>query len=253
MKNIDENFFDHGAAILHRSFSHHKITPQYDIIKRSKTNDKWECNLLIQSKILSTSVASSKQLSKKAAVQELLNSMQEICYTLEEKIKILTDGSTIDKNLTERVETSRIDENCVGNKMMKLMGWKGGGLGKTEQGISEPVTVQESVHRSGFGTNLTEAEVIQKIRQKLKAYAENDTHYDLLFSNDFTKEERSKLHSIAQMFHLKSRSYGSGANRRLVVSKKNKNKNFVIENLRNSGGEDERYRLIEPSGPSTSS
>ena len=55
-------------------------------------------------------------------------------------MKFLTDGSTIDKNLNEQVETSRLDESCIGNKMMKMMGWKGGGLGKKEQGISEPVT-----------------------------------------------------------------------------------------------------------------
>lgn len=51
------------------------------------------------------------------------------------------------------------------------------------------------MHRTGFGSNLTDAEVIIKIKQKLKTYAESDTNYDLLFSNDFTKDERSRLHS----------------------------------------------------------
>ena len=33
-----------------------------------------------------------------------------------------------------------ISSDNVGNKMMKMMGWTGGGLGKKQQGITEPVT-----------------------------------------------------------------------------------------------------------------
>ena len=30
--------------------------------------------------------------------------------------------------------------NCIGKNMMKMMGWTGGGLGKSEQGIVEPMS-----------------------------------------------------------------------------------------------------------------
>lgn len=54
-------------------------------------------------------------------------------------MKILSDGSTVDKKLQQASEPEKLSDNSIGSKMMKLMGWKGSGLGKTEQGISEPV------------------------------------------------------------------------------------------------------------------
>jgi len=30
--------------------------------------------------------------------------------------------------------------DCIGKKIMKMMGWMGGGLGKSEQGIVEPMS-----------------------------------------------------------------------------------------------------------------
>lgn len=37
------------------------------------------------------------------------------------------------------MEEPEVLESSIGNKIMKLMGWKGGGLGKTEQGQVQPV------------------------------------------------------------------------------------------------------------------
>lgn len=32
------------------------------------------------------------------------------------------------------------ETNCIGKKMMQMMGWTGGGLGKSEQGVVKPMS-----------------------------------------------------------------------------------------------------------------
>lgn len=64
----------------------------------------------------------------------------ETKQVLQEKSKIFYNGSTIRKDNDEVLDEEKIPDNSVGSKMMKLMGWAGGGLGKFEQGRVEPVT-----------------------------------------------------------------------------------------------------------------
>lgn len=62
---------------------------------------------------------------------------------MQEKKRFVSDGSTVEKSTNEQKEKETPENNTmdsnVGSKIMKMMGWKGGGLGKTEQGISSPV------------------------------------------------------------------------------------------------------------------
>lgn len=50
---------------------------------------------------------------------------------------------------------------------------------------------------------------------------------------------------MAVKFHLKTRSYGKGVDRHLVVSKAS-DQQSIIETLMNCGGENEKYKLIPP-------
>ena len=56
------------------------------------------------------------------------------------------------------------DFSNVGHKLLKLMGWSGGGLGKGGQGISEPITAAGVTNRQGFGS----ASVDQDFKFKMK-------------------------------------------------------------------------------------
>jgi hypothetical protein len=54
--------------------------------------------------------------------------------------------------------------------------------------------------------------------------------------------------SIAKRLKLKTRSYGKGANRQVVVFKK-RDMWQTLEQLLRSGGSTERYDLVKPTGP----
>ena len=82
---------------------------------------------------------------------------------------------------------------------MKLLGWSGGGLGRDAAGIEEPISVQLNVNRKGLG--LQDSSSNDNLNKKyfhnyLKTYRDDEKNiHELVFSKDFTKEERASLHA----------------------------------------------------------
>ncbi|CAG7786436.1 unnamed protein product [Allacma fusca] len=144
--------------------------------------------------------------------------------------------------------------NSVAVKMMQAMGWKGGGLGRNEDGASAPVsdhTVMKST-RTGLGyssfsiTPETEGTTEMNIGKWLGFEEQIDwflhniekslLDQDVQFPSNFSRQERKMVHVIAQRMGLCTESYGVGSKRHLVVSRKLEPKEifrFVVQ----SGGE----------------
>lgn len=88
-------------------------------------------------------------------------------------------------------------EDNVGRKLMKLMGWGGGGLGVKEQGIEEPVEAALQVQRRGLGHTENDSN-FQQFRKNateyLKKWLNNDSKNDLVFATEFSSDERKVIH-----------------------------------------------------------
>ncbi|XP_069696421.1 CDKN2A-interacting protein isoform X2 [Periplaneta americana] len=220
-----------------------------------------ECCISVNEKVVGSARARSKTMARKVAADIALSKLKEVCYTIKAKVKYLSD-STIDKSLgtVPKSETEcsdlniPVNDNNVGSRLLRLMGWSGGGLGKDSQGISEPVSIQQQrVNRAGLGLGgsksggLNQRQFREKVQQLMRDFANSDSQYDLVFSSEFSNDERKTMHQIATHMKLKTKSYGKKDDRHLVVFKK-RDMWETVEELFREGGSTERYDLIPPAG-----
>ncbi len=94
----------------------------------------------------------SKNEARDAATRKAVETLSRRCYTVKVKNKYLGDGSVVDSaDLGEEGggagKKKALGSDNVGHRLLKLMGWSGGGLGKGGGGISEPVTATAICNR----------------------------------------------------------------------------------------------------------
>ncbi|KYN31067.1 NF-kappa-B-repressing factor [Trachymyrmex septentrionalis] len=221
--------------------------------KYSKIEEGWECSIIFDSEKLSCSTDINKKVARQKAAIIALEKLQKHCYTVKVKGDIRSKITVTTEELKSQESQSEDDwkvSNCIGKNMMKMMGWTGGGLGKSEQGIVEPMSamVKTQINREGLGlkkNSYTEQEIKIKCRKLFKDLLQTDTYSrkDIVFL-DFPKEDRIVIHQVARAMGLKSRSQGKDQ-RKLIVSSK-VNIWSLVRELNNLGGVTEKYELVKP-------
>lgn len=116
--------------------------------------------------------------------------------------------------MVEDYQEKKIDESNLGFKLLQKLGWSGGSLGSKNQGIVDPINCQIKIGRQGLGggpaakkqgeeaskkgkintRNETYGIDITFYRQMMRNFRDSEIEYDLVFSNEFTKEERALFH-----------------------------------------------------------
>ena len=154
-------------------------------------------------------------------------------------------------DIKDKVPDNRkaIPDSNIGSKLLKKMGWEGGGVGKSGQGIAEPVNLESVIHREGLGLrDSTSKEFQETIEKLLHDYAVSNEEKDLVFSPTFNKDERIVIHNEAHKLRLKSKlknaTKGRNLTRYLVVSRKREG-NQLFQRLWDEGGETCTHILIE--------
>lgn len=216
--------------------------------KYSKVTCGCECTIYINTKQVASATGTSQKIAKKEAACAAMDELRKYYYTIKVKQNLDAQANVTVTTMEKTESPEYIPDDNIGKKLMKLMGWSGGGLGKSQQGILEPVMLKQQLSREGLGLkakSFNMHELKAKCKSTFKEFLMGDMQNDIVFSTDFTSEERAVIHQIAREMNLKSRSYGSTNQRRLVISRKIDMRSLVDE-LKNLGGVTEKYVLVQP-------
>ncbi|KAL7645763.1 UNVERIFIED_CONTAM: hypothetical protein RMT77_002658 [Armadillidium vulgare] len=212
---------------------------------------------------LGEAIDNERKKGQENAVINAVENLLKKCFTIEIKKRASNDGEISmdslnqqNKNEQNSEEEKSIGNNNVGAKMLKLMGWSGGGLGKNEDGIKEPISVTTPIGRSGLGVKNENAAtpifkmkvkgVLDEMRSKVLASVDNVVN-DIVFSSELSNEQRKHIHLIVrhQYKQLNTHSYGKNQNRYLVVRPKVDIKK-LIRCVLSQGGSTDKYGIHKP-------
>uniref|UniRef100_A0A182NGA5 G-patch domain-containing protein n=1 Tax=Anopheles dirus TaxID=7168 RepID=A0A182NGA5_9DIPT len=158
--------------------------------------------------------------------------LSQHCYSLKRKmhvsqiegIEVLSKAETshgsAENNTTD---STKLSSDNLGFQLMTKLGWTGGSLGARGDGILDPVDMEQKFDRTGLGKDTLDGKMnAATIKQKLYELRNSTEQDRIVFSSEYTKQDRKLIHSLAQALNLRSLSYGKDYNRtrRLVVSRR---------------------------------
>ncbi|OWR51562.1 NF-kappa-B-repressing factor [Danaus plexippus plexippus] len=203
----------------------------------------------INEDLIAEAPGTTKALAREAAEKLAWKKLKKhcVCLLVRENKSNKIDKLKINEVFRKKEDSGTKVENSVAVKMMKLMGWKGGGLGVDAQGIQEPIQPHlQTGKRSGLGSTPGMHHIRAagtKLMKRLQA--SDDFDVELVFTNEFSKEERAALHKCAQNHGLVSKSYNSNSQRFLVVKKKLDPFSLVKAAIE-KGGDTPKYKVFIP-------
>lgn len=156
---------------------------------------------IFNDQIIGEGKGESRKTAKKAADEDLVKTLKANCFTIRSKLDYYTAeapvGKLHDQNASGEsnlLNPGRLQENNLGFKMLKMLGWTGGSLGAKGEGIVDPISLEIKIDRSGLGANSNGLFNKKYIQTLMRNFKNNQMEYDLVFTNEFTKEERAQIH-----------------------------------------------------------
>lgn len=185
--------------------------------------------------VLVSAKGSNQKKARAEGVQKLYQLLKNYCPFLIRKVQCCAeDNKVVDKDGkakpvpgtngaidVDTFQSNKLGSDNIGYKMLKALGWKEGDSAKNS--IIDPIGLSVKIGRGGLGSDADKVGKhlnVKYFREMMRTYGQSNTEFDLVFSKEFTKEERAELHKIAQKLGLKSKSAGKEGERFLVVSKK---------------------------------
>lgn len=255
LDNSDITKLDNAASIFTHSanFNHVPFQFEYEtLVTNSQSTTRGQ--IILNGQALCSAEGENKQAAKEAVAKVALSILRKTAHTI--KVNDEHEGGfTVTRSQVFNTSESNnsLTESNIGCKMLKMMGWSGGGIGKTgRQGIEEPVKAVEK-HKFGQGLGYTkkgneEVSFTARAEQIIQDYAKSKSSSDLIFSTEFSKEERKEIHRIAAKYNLKNNSKGGKGDGRHIIISRRYTAQQLLNCLRKAGGRTHKYELLPPTG-----
>ncbi|CAB1456239.1 unnamed protein product [Pleuronectes platessa] len=240
---------DNAICIINDTAQFNKVTADYKFTVLP--DHRWRCEVYLEGQYVAAGIG-SKKIVKHIAATEALGTLKQTQAVVKSNLRKEGHNDAISRSQIlarsgQEATRQEIKEDNIGNQLLRKMGWKGGGLGRDGEGIAEPIRVKEQFSREGFGMDMDKAgNQLSKrdIEHIIRTYAGSDRQDDLRFSSDLTNDERKQIHQISQKYGLRSKSYGQGWQRFLIVSRKVHKDQLIGQLLQE--GQVGRYELVKP-------
>ena len=235
------------AHTLRRSADFNHMLLEYEYFFNGEAA---RCVVWVEGRMLADVNAGSKLAAKNRAAEEGLQKLKEICWVIKTKQAVDSDTKISKEEMLNELtdQSDTIGDNNVGNKMLRKMGWSGGGVGKDGSGIAEPVSLKTVLNREGLGLGAEKGitdDYRKRVKEVIENYAASGNQEDLVFNCDFRLEERLIIHDECRRLNLRSKCKGKGAARYLCVRRK-RSANMLFDHIMSCGGETIRYKLVPP-------
>lgn len=248
---MENKLVNNAVFVIRRSADINKMPVEY-VCWPDPQGTGTVCQLLINNEPIMECVGENKSAAKVAVSEKALQWLKERCWTIV--VKQNADSDNIDVTRDEIMgeiekQFKPIPSDNVGNQLLRKMGWEGGGIGaEGNKGIADPITVNQVIDRQGLGCR-TSSGVSTKfdtlVRDVLLNYVKSKKQKDLVFTAEFSKDERAIIHKEARRFNLKSTSRGNSEDRHLIISRK-RSAGQLFNHILASGGSTQKYELISP-------
>lgn len=192
----------------------------------------YECSY--NGKLLVRVVGPTAKKAKSEGMEKVYRILKNYCPFLVRKASYCAENdAVVQKGAADKVEagpkkkagpetfeSNKLGADNIGYRMLKALGWEE----NKNRGIVDPIGLSVKIGRKGLGSEPNQAGGggidVKYFRELLTNFERSESDFDLVFSSEFTKEERAQLHAMAQKMHLKTKSEGKDEERFLVVRRK---------------------------------
>lgn len=240
---------DNAICIINDTAQFNKVTADYKFTVLP--DHSWRCEVYLEGQYVAAGIGPKKTV-KHIAAQEALANLKQTQAVVKSNLRMEGHSDAISRSQIlarsgEEATRQEIKEDNIGNQLLRKMGWRGGGLGRDGEGIAEPIRVKEQYSREGLGMDMDKpgSQLSKRdIEDIIRNYASSESQNDLRFATDLTNDERKQIHHISQKYGLRSKSYGQGRQRFLIVSRKVHKDELIGQLLQE--GQVGRYELVKP-------